>query len=396
MTHNSDADPVTSDPQQTEPWAAAVDAYAANLGEAHVEVPIGPGAWKTLCGHLRDWSSYDTWATTLSLPALTVPTAIRGAEALHILGTWARATHFVDDDVFDRSIEATEDASVMRAELTFLVENREIIKMSGQGWREHEAVSKWPHQPQPQNYAKTVNTYLLDGSINVLTCHECQSVGKTSCDRCAGAGRSPCPPETKCDHCRGVGHTGFGENLTSCSSCAGLGRQFCKKCSGSGWTQCWRCLGDGKVTCSLCHGSGQLTSYTTLVATREPVGYRYTPAEDALPIKIKKEDWTVAAIVTPAAIPAGLSSAEEKAIGALIDRHRPIHTLLSVLTVEFAPITSVSYSSQDGTKRAWIVGNGTRVVAPDATKARRGIFFVASALAIALAIAATVLIVLLT
>ncbi len=85
-------------------------------------------------------------------------------------------------------------------------------------------------------FVRKASTYTVAGSEQVCTCGSCNGRGRNSCGNCSGSGK------TQCYQCSGSG---------KCSSCGGGGRRRCYACNA------------GKVSCSACGGSGTRPNYNS-------------------------------------------------------------------------------------------------------------------------------------
>jgi len=145
---------------------------------------------------------------------------------------------------------------------------------------------------QPSSFSTETNNYPVKGSETMITCADCDGVGKNTCDVCRGAGQETCPScggkgTSKCGTCRGTGKMDCprcsGSGGSQCPECGGAGmkwysehktvkvsdfdeksvevrdRKQCRKCGGTGRVRCSYCSGSKKVTCRSCSGKGYLT-----------------------------------------------------------------------------------------------------------------------------------------
>ncbi|MDP4285372.1 MAG: hypothetical protein Q8891_13180 [Bacteroidota bacterium] len=119
------------------------------------------------------------------------------------------------------------------------------------------------------SFVKHVERYCLPGSEEVHTCSTCDGSGKNSCNNCSGRGA------VNCSNCGGTGNCNscHSSGKIRCSSCNG-GRKPCGTCGGTGghneynsitkqnvWKVCNSCGGSRTQICSVCSGSGKINCY---------------------------------------------------------------------------------------------------------------------------------------
>jgi hypothetical protein len=151
---------------------------------------------------------------------------------------------------------------------------------------------------------------------------------------------------------------------------------------------CTWCMGSGERSCGTCDGGGTVTHYDVFVAERKVVRTPVEPDREALPVRVRKDDWEPATVVEPATVPGELSTPHATVVAGLLATPSTDPVLLDRLEVSFTPITAVTYNRDGEPHRAWIVGTGQRVVAPDATRGRRWLTWGLLALVVLAGIAA--------
>ena len=150
----------------------------------------------------------------------------------------------------------------------------------------------------PADFKEENNSYIVEGSQEVITCSRCKGRGRTICDTCSGKGSHECGScsgsgETTCQACHGTGKQqekcgtcggsgqvksdynnaeqrwnyiqcsscSGGSHTVNCSRCHGTKKETCSTCSGSGTVRCETCKGTGEITCPKCEGSGKTIKY---------------------------------------------------------------------------------------------------------------------------------------
>lgn len=170
-------------------------------------------------------------------------------------------------------------------------------------------INRWSMADSPTAFTNKENSFAIQNSHYVTTCHSCHGQGKVTCSECGGRGtvKRIIKTERNCPNCNGYGYvyekrsrerqvaeyytgqrklvykTEYYDEKVNCPVCQGR-----KKITESKETieNCRNCGATGKVTCSTCQGEGKVVNYLGFnqrLYTKTIHDYRF-------PILIQRDD----------------------------------------------------------------------------------------------------------
>lgn len=226
---------------------------------------------------------------------------------------------------------------------------------------------------RPTDFEDRTETFRVPHTEQVTMCSSCAGLGRVDCKPCDGTGRA------NCTHCQGKGYreeTEFQKDTDphgNQTTRPVTVKKDCTHCH-NGKVTCTACNGNGRVTCPGCKGSGRVKTFDRLTVRFHCPAQSEVHDATAVPDEMLKRltgevlfDQQVARIDDYPGAPA---EAAERARGMLRKSHAVddarSRLLFQHLHVERVPVQEVKYRYAGVSYTMWICGNEREVHAPTA------------------------------
>jgi hypothetical protein len=244
---------------------------------------------------------------------------------------------------------------------------------------------------QPSSFEERTEVVPVPHTDRVEVCPDCAGQGRVACPRCMGQGQMPCP---------WCGGQGFVEQPVTEPGRDAVGNQIPQArtvrrpctCSG-GRVVCSECSGNRVLRCRGCAGSGQIKTFDQLLVRFQTAAQG--EVVDVTPVPDKwlggfsgavLIDQKARRIESCESLP---EPAARKALELLDKSHevdeQQTRIILQLLHVERLPLYEVRYTYAGVERHLWICGNERDIYAPNAPRNRQRVFWVAAAIALAVA-----------